>query len=618
MQIPVYNRRVGATRYRRPVSTLEAEKHLVEARKYQRKAQDIALVGGLVQDTLGVVDNILAVKSATDLMAAETEMVRRENEFFLKLTDPNNPVPVEEWNSLAITELASIRADEGEKLKLRRSKEEFGRRFDRFEIDFNDKVATNAQVRAADKSKSDYDNSVIAAEDALNYKKVKEYTEGVRGWLITEAEADEQLLKSEKKIAESYLANGAKQIIEDFGHQRAKDWIYSDQANEILKSKGIRPEALPDNERDAIAKRVIADWNYKLSVADKEHKIRLADQGRLAADMYSDGTLTIDILAKETRPGGLFADFGGEEQTKYINMIESRPKAGLGGEDPATINDPEIWDKFTTDYYNTDPATRPKDEEMRKYLEKYKGAGISLTNYKTFSEYLAPDDAGFSKRTPEIVDPIVDAAMADVSTFYDNKIEDKRLDEEELLEVSNEKANQLKKLDTLYEENPEWDDEQKQKALKNILQPPREREVKRHLETLTEEGRLLGLEERFPEERKAFYEKEEKDLKKQLKRKLKLSEEDYTIQYDQKTGEPSVLRDGTYYKIDDGKLVVKEWSVQEKELTRLIKQKLNIKDYTVQHNPTTGEPYVVIDGVPHKVDGNALYKRELGRWVEVE
>ena len=60
MEIPTYRRR--SETFKRPISTAEQEGRLRNARKFQqearghqRAAQDIALVGGLVQDAVGVV-----------------------------------------------------------------------------------------------------------------------------------------------------------------------------------------------------------------------------------------------------------------------------------------------------------------------------------------------------------------------------------------------------------------------------------------------------------------------------------------------------------------------------------------------------------------------------------
>lgn len=428
MEIPVYRRRTET--FKRPVSTAEQEGHLFkagefqqEAREHQRTAQTAALVGGLAQDALGVVGNILAVKSATDLMAAETEMIRRKNEFKLKLNDPNNPVPVEEWNSLLDAELASIRADEEEKLKLRRSKEEFGRRFDRWEDDFRNDIAVDAQVRTELKSESDYNNSFNNAILTGDFKKAKEYTEGVRGWLLSPAQADANIALASKTIAENYLAGLAKNIIETQGHQAAKDFIYSDQANRLLEMKGISPLVLPDRERDAIASRVATDWKNKLALVEHEHQVRRTEQRFTAYDEIIAGTFSLEELANETRLGGKYSDIEPGDQKQLMNMVKEKP-----AESRWEITDPGI-EAQVAQYFRSDATVRQK----KAYIDKRHGSGISNDDYNKYLNQIGFPSKAVGADSNTVSDP-------DLYAEYVIKILDANIDE---FDIENELAGDI-------------------------------------------------------------------------------------------------------------------------------------------------------------------------------
>ena len=323
MQIPEYNRRVGATGFRKPVSTLESEKHLVKAREHQRTAQNISLIGGLAQDTLGVVDNILAVKSATDLMAAETEMAKRESEFFLKLNDPANPIPFDEWESMTNDELASIKADEEEKLPLRRSKEEFGRRFDRWEVDFRDRLQVQLRIRTAGEADSKFRNSYSAAIDDGNYKKVKEYVEGVRGWLLTSAEADQKLLEAETTIAYNIASaeiDGFDDIEQGIKH------LYSKDLNESLKAKGIdRPEVLTPAIRKAMEKTKREDWRFKQTLETERFQNANMEQMEEAQKLTYTGKITSTMI-DSGEFDRLYPDVTAEQKRILRGIIEQRGK----------------------------------------------------------------------------------------------------------------------------------------------------------------------------------------------------------------------------------------------------------------------------------------------------
>ncbi len=395
MQIPQRGQRVGPVSFRKPVSTLDQEKHLVKARKHQRTAQDVALIGGLAQDALGVVDNILAVKSATDLMAAETEMVRRKREFMLKLTDPKNPVPFDEWESLTNEEIASIREDIDSGLNLRRSKEEFGRRYDRWSDDFLTEIRVDLQKQTALKSASDFKNSYDNAVLGRDYKKAKEYVEGVRGWLITNAEADQMLKSAEKTIAYNFLAVSAKSIIETQGNQASIDFIYSDKANEILEGMGINPASLPDRERDAIASRVATDWKNKLALVEHEHQVRRTEQLFSAYDEIIAGEFSLEELENERRVGGKYSDIETRDQKQLMSMVSEKP-----AESRWEITDPEI-EAQVAQYFRSDATVRQK----KAYIDKRHGSGISNDDYNKYLNQIGFPSKAVGADSDTVSDP---------------------------------------------------------------------------------------------------------------------------------------------------------------------------------------------------------------------
>ena len=251
------------------------------------------------------------------------------------------------------------------------------------------------QKQTALKSASDFKNSYDNAVLGRDYKKAKEYVEGVRGWLITNAEADQMLKSAEKTIAYNFLAVSAKSIIETQGNQASIDFIYSDKANEILEGMGINPASLPDRERDAIASRVATDWKNKLALVEHEHQVRRTEQLFSAYDEIIAGEFSLEELENERRVGGKYSDIETRDQKQLMSMVSEKP-----AESRWEITDPEI-EAQVAQYFRSDATVRQK----KAYIDKRHGSGISNDDYNKYLNQIGFPSKAVGADSDTVSDP---------------------------------------------------------------------------------------------------------------------------------------------------------------------------------------------------------------------
>lgn len=293
MNIKPYQQQTRPSSFRKPVSTVKAEGKLAEAKKYQQKAGDIAFFGGLVTNMIPVADKILDVKSATDLMKAETTVDKRKNDFLLRLNDPENRVPYDEWESLTNEELQNIKIDAMEGLTLRRSKKEFERRYERWSNGFKNEIAIELLRQQELEAEADFIKSVEYQTAEGDFAKVREYVAGARGWLVTPAEADQMEKEAESQIAYNIASAG----VDSFADiEQGMKYLHSEELNKVLEAKGINPGALTAGTRKKMEKTKREDWRFKQALETERFQNANMAQMEDAQRMAHTGEVTVEML----------------------------------------------------------------------------------------------------------------------------------------------------------------------------------------------------------------------------------------------------------------------------------------------------------------------------------
>jgi len=272
--------------YKRPVSTVRAEKHLAKAREYEYRTRMFQSFFKLGQQGLEVADKILEAKEATELMKAETTTAKMQQDFLLSLQDPDNPIPYGEWESRVLNMNAKIKEEVLSGMTVERSINVFLDRYERMSNDFYFDIVKAAQKQDVLQAVADFYesyNSILnnnSIADEKKKSKAYEYIAGAEaGYLIDPSEANRLKNETDSIIAYNKTYREMQGVLMEEGPDEARRYIYS--------VEGLRTDDLSELEK--------AIKEYESAVFDKE-LLRIAEaeaDDTLSADLIFDSDLPV-------------------------------------------------------------------------------------------------------------------------------------------------------------------------------------------------------------------------------------------------------------------------------------------------------------------------------------
>lgn len=426
MNIIPYQQRVKPSTYRRPVSTAKAEGKLAEAKKYQQKAGKyryragmVSAIGGIAQSLASVTQKIFAEHEAVELMNAETETDKRQSDFFLSLNDPKNPVHYSEWTEKYAEFRTGTEEDLTEKITLPGAKREFKRWYERSANDFGTKIDTEVQRKMILEDKDAFFYNVEYWTKKGDFGKVKEYIEGARGFLITSGKADEMLLEAQENIAKITYEQ-----FKQYAWETTYNMPYDEAVKAIMNPKNFK--GLDMGDRKEIKTAIDVDEKLRKDRVKREHDIKRTDQNLELGDMYVNRTLTMKFLAEETRPDGLLSDIKDSDYTKWINMLESRPKEGVE-KDKETNPDLQTDDGLFMDIM--EDILAPEKDEFETNKKIAENIGADSDGNPRLSPKVAEQLTSYNKEHKD--NPVFDQAVSMFTqAFKDEFLTAKELAEE--------------------------------------------------------------------------------------------------------------------------------------------------------------------------------------------
>jgi len=555
--------------FRKPRSTIEAEKYRQKAQEKgfertiqgyedQRTAQAISFIGDITQKGLQFADQLIENEAARQLTNAEVMVNKRFDGIAVDLENnpyeekvltgtPEHPgVVTQELRHYSVWSEAEdrIKQEVLETITNPRAKKIFEDRYQKIAYEFGKALQTDARHKMRVQQRVDLMDNLEYWTQKGNMKKVNEYlSAGKAGGLLAPDEIDN--IRDQSKHTIDY--NGLRAEAYNTLYQKGEE----DAVKHIRSSKDYE---LSFDDRKKLEKLIRTEVEIAKKAEAERHKAARTQQNVTAAQMYAEGkdSELWDALEKETKPGGAFSDLEGGDITKYLNMIESRPKPEEPEEKPSRceVTEPEIEAKVST--YVNDPEKsqeqkaryikryhgeglstddvnkyldrigweeriKPKKEEEKspyettnpvveaellkmwydpdthddavgQYLDKYHGEGLSNSDFLKYSEDL-------KKRTTDIIE---DVATKETEKYFEDKVKETD-DPDEKRELNNEKAKAMKKLKKEYDEKPDLTDEQKQQIKDNVLDPYKNSDASALLNKVTFGFLGKGTEEQWAE-----------------------------------------------------------------------------------------------------------------------
>lgn len=330
-RIPEYQRRINpnyATGYRRPRSTIEAEKYRQKAQeiahertiqsiKDQRTSQLINFVGDLTEAGGQYFNQLMENEAARQLTNAEVMVNKSFDDIANDLEDnpyeekiitgtPNQPgVKTQELRHYSVwkEQEEKIKNDVLQTITNPRAKEIFEQRYQNMAYEFGKALQDDARSRMKQQQRVDLLNNMEYWTQKGNMKKVNEYlSAGQAMGLFTPEELDKLKDTSERTIKYNRTYSQAFGVLQARGLEEARKYLYSDQV----------PEGLNNEDISEMENALEAKW--------KEYQGQLNDQ---AFEDYRIGRLREEDLGDEGRYGSLSAN----KKEHWLDAIRKQNKA---------------------------------------------------------------------------------------------------------------------------------------------------------------------------------------------------------------------------------------------------------------------------------------------------
>lgn len=361
MKIPEDPRKVSpdlVVGYRRPRSTLEAERYKLKAAEKGHEAQQLAherqmqafesdrvartinFVGNLTEAGIKFADQLIQNEAARQLENAEVLVDQGFNDVKLDLF--NNPYEQEEAGIAPpgaekppqrvvlrhdkVWEEAKdkIKEDVLETLTNPRAKKAFETWYEGESQKFGQELQWNARTIMKTQQKVDSNNNI---EYWISKGRIDKVNELLAAGRVTGLYDPAEIDKIGDSARGTIAYNIAKGAARSLGYENGIKFLNSPEMGTILKKQGLNPEDLTGEMRDKIEKELLADFNNMLAEnekAKKEYTHKTNDDfvTKLATG-YDLGKLKKEVLTSHLDPIGQ----GGKQW--WIDKIDAKLKADV-------------------------------------------------------------------------------------------------------------------------------------------------------------------------------------------------------------------------------------------------------------------------------------------------